>query len=245
MRYAHSIRRLFSKNTFGFAVKLAFLGGFSIPFATGVAIFVDPLTNPVGREIYGATSEHYLGPEIFFVGIASSFMIYRVNRREQSPLRARTKGLLTFLSSVVAGLISLANFYPSFPHIGVLFPTLGYSASLGFMSLVYHNGIRSREIIAVDADIRAKIEGVKLEFELWFRTLILLVTVVIVGGGVVFFRLFEDSARFFRGNLLAAYLLTLGLSIQATYFFLLIAAVAWLMFDKLGQISDVMKELKE
>jgi len=244
MRYARPIGQLRSKVTPSFAVKLALLGGLSVPFASGVAMFIDPINNPVVREVYGTTTERYLGPGIFLVGIASSLMIYVVNHGESDPLRARRKGLLTFLSSVVVGFVLLANFYP-FPHTGVLLPMLAYSSLMGFMSLVYHNGIRSTELKVAGASITAKVEGVKLEFELWFRTLILLVTTVVVGGGVVLFRIFEESLVFFQGNLRAAYLLTIGLEIQTLFLIVLVISVAWLMFDKLGQISDVMKELKK
>ena len=234
---------LFPKGTDGFALKAGILGGFSIPFATGVALFVDPLNNTLRKEIYGNTVEHYFGEEISLLGIASFLIIYFVNRGEPSTVQATRKGLYSFLGSFAVGFIAVINFSP-FPDTGVLMPVLAYSTLLGFTALVYHLGVRFNDSIGDGVDIRARIEAVKLEFELWFRSLILLVTIVIAGGGVVFFNLFDESAKAFQGNLAAANLLTVGLSIQALFFMLLVAALVWLIFSKLGKISEVMKNLK-
>ncbi len=244
MRYARLNRLLLPNGTDGFALKAGLLGGFSIPFATGVAVFVDALNEAVVREIYGITREHYPGEEIFLLGIASFFIIYLVNRGGPSTSHATRKGLFTFLGFLAVGFISLLDFQP-FPHLGVLGPVLAYSTLLGLIAMVYHLEVGSNDLVGAGIDIRARIEVVKLEFELWFRSLILLVTIVIAGGAIVFFNLFDTSAKYYRGDLAAAYPLSVGLSIQALFFMLLVAALVWLIFGKLGKISKMMKSIKK
>ena len=240
-RFGDSVHQFYSKVSLAFSVKIALLGSVSWLFASGIAVFVDPLLEPTRSKLFGISSNYPLGLGIFAVGIPIFILLQRVNKKGTDASR---KSVKTFLAYALVGIASLPNFYP-FPHIGVLMPLLAYSTLLGLTTFVHEYQIRSPRVVASNASVQAKIERVKLEFELWFRTLVLLATAATVAASASIFTFFASAQNFLGGDFRAALWLSYGLTIQTVYALVLVFGIVWLMFAKLTQIAEVLETMND
>jgi len=233
------VRHLISRLLSDFAVKIGILGGISYALSVGVPTFVDPLTEPTRSRVYGVPSNYPLGSWILGLSVPVSLGICWINSRN---LKASSKALLTSLACALAAILSLPNFSP-FPNSGVWAPALSYSILLGLLALVHGYAPRSTSILKLDINLQAKIEGIKLEFELWFNTFVLLVTIIVIIASVTVFREFESAQVSFGGDLRAALWLSYGFEVAAAYGGVLLIALAWVMLNKLSDISEGLRRV--
>src|SRR6266550_627994 len=76
-RFGDSVHQFYSKVSLAFSVKIALLGSVSWLFASGIAVFVDPLLEPTRSKLYGISSNYPLGLGIFAVGIPIFILLQR------------------------------------------------------------------------------------------------------------------------------------------------------------------------
>lgn len=82
-----------------------------------------------------------------------------------------------------------------------------------------------------------------MEFELWFNTFVLLVTIIVIIASVTVFREFESAQVSFGGDLRAALWLSYGFEVAAAYGGVLLIALAWVMLNKLSDISEGLRRV--
>ena len=219
------------------------LGAFSFVFSVAVAVFIDPI-------VFSTLSFSPFRYWVLALGTIIVYILVSISNSDKN--RSPTsRGLRTFLATSIPGIASaillgtpsaLGTFLT--PHLGVLAAALSYSILVGFVSFVYNYKIDLPEVEGRDVDPRAKIARVELEFELWFRTLILILTVIIVAASVTVFQSLEISERFFGGDIKAAQWVHYGISLQAAYFAILVVAFGWLMLRKLNMVSGKLGSVK-
>src|SRR2546428_971261 len=192
-----------------FPVKAALLGGFSFVFSVSVATLIDSQLQDRLPKL-GAFHPTF-GIWIFAFGIPVFILIYWINR-DKTP-KASIKGVLTSVVLAGGGILSSFSFGPVL-RLGVLAASLSYSLLMGFIVLVGNYPFEKEEILNAHTDRSVKIATLTLEYETWFRILVLLVTIIIILASVSLFRAFEISKAIFGGDVAAASLVNVGINVQ-------------------------------
>jgi len=207
------------------------IGFFAFDFSVVVATVIDPLAAP-------AIFHPLLGYWIFPLGALVSLPIYLINN---SKLEANARTLLTSLALAVAGILSALTFAAGL-HLGVVVASLSYSLVVALLIRVANFVPRSRGIVKLHTPLKVKIEAVKMEFNLWFNTFVLVMTTIVLAASVTVFRAGEVARQLYSNTEAAGYV-TIGITIQAAYFGVLTVALGWLMLRNLTRSYEVLKEI--
>ncbi len=216
-----------------FPLIMGVIGFFAFDFSVLGATVIDPVATP-------GSYHPVLGYWIFPLGALVALPIYIINGSPRlADVNSRT--LLSSLALAVAGVLSSLS-YGYFLHLGVLSSSLSYSLIVGLLIRVSYFIPRSKDIVKLHIPLQAKIDAVKMEFNLWFNTFVLVVTTIAVAASVTVFRAFEVAKQTYA-SVEAAGLETLGVTIQAAYFGILAVALASLMLRNMTRAYDVLKEI--
>ena len=215
-----------------FRLTIGIIGCFAFDFSVTVATVIDPVAAP-------GSYHPLLGYWIFPLGALVALPIYIINGSPKLDANRRT--LFSSLVLVVAGVLSSLS-YGGGLHLGVLSTSLSYSLIVGLLIRVAYFTPRSNDLVRSHVPLQVKIDAVKMEFNFWFNTFVLVVTTIALAASVTVFRAFEIAKQMYA-SVEAAGLETLGVTIQAAYFGILAVALASLMLRNLGRSYDVLKEI--
>lgn len=196
-------------------------------------------------ELYGISSLNLLGPWILLVGIPIIFLTYIVISRES--IEGLNKGLAVSLIALGGTFISLLNFRP-FPHLMVLGCGTFYGVMIGLITVCHDHDF---DLKADDDTVSetARVERVKLEYETWFRGLIVMVAAVgAVSGTLVFtsynyMRMLSPHGEVTIDVLRATLDHVTAHNISAFYFGILLVVLATIMLRKITELSNQLHKI--
>jgi hypothetical protein len=159
-----------------FAIRIVICNAIGYCISVGIPTFLDP---QIHHPIYGLR-EYPLGGWILLGALIVCISTYIIILYE---LDLRLKSVLVGLSLIIITWMTLPNFRPEWPHLGVLLTPISF-AVLTSISVFIHFYEIDFEFINDPLVIKeAKIEGLKLEYETWFRLFLgILAGFFLIGG---------------------------------------------------------------
>lgn len=199
---------------------------------------IDPLL-PSRARVYG--SDYPLGYLVLLLALPVFIFTFVGNKKTPRPL---FKGVYTFLALFCPMVVSLPNFKPK-PHYVVVGYALLYGFVLACTSYVHSHSISLHFVDDESIDIRAKIERLKFEHEVYYKILFLffisstaVAAATVLRGGEAYKMVYDHATPE------EIDLITNDITVRMAYFVVLVIMFVREMLGKMQRIASAILKIK-
>jgi hypothetical protein len=146
-----------------FASRIAICNTIGYCLSVGIPTFLDP---QIHHPLYGVRDPYPADVWIFLGAIPVLYFSYRIIIHKMD---FRLKSALTGLIVLFFTWFTLPNFRPEWPHLGVLLSPISFAFLTSISVWIHFHEIDFSFVDDSSIIKEAKIEGLKLEYETWFR----------------------------------------------------------------------------